>query len=95
MAFTGFEASVPIGEESRNPRRYVPWAVVGSIIIASGFMVIASFGIVNGFGTGFNANFAGAPVGAFFELAQRLWGPAWVLLLVVLGNSCFGGVLAC
>ena len=95
MAFTGFEASVPIGEESRNPRRYVPWAVVGSIIIASAFMVIASFGIVNGFGTDFDANFAGAPVGAFFELAQRLWGPAWVLLLVVLGNSCFGGVLAC
>ena len=95
MAFTGFEASVPIGEESRNPRRYVPWAVIGSIIIASGFMVFASFGIVNGFGTGFDANFAGAPVGAFFTLAQRLWGDGWVLILIVLGNSCFGGLLAC
>ena len=95
MAFTGFEASVPIGEESRNPRRYVPWAVIGSIIIASGFMVVASFGIVNGFGSGFDANFAGAPVGAFFTLAQRLWGGGWVLILVVLANSCFGGLLAC
>ena len=95
MAFTGFEASVPIGEESRNPRRYVPWAVIGSIIIASGFMVFASFGIVNGFGSGFDANFAGAPVGAFFTLAQRLWGGGWVLILIVLGNSCFGGLLAC
>jgi len=95
MAFTGFEASVPIGEESRNPRRYVPWAVIGSIIIASGFMVFASVGIVNGFGSGFDANFAGAPVGAFFTLAQRLWGSGWVLILIVLGNSCFGGLLAC
>jgi amino acid transporter len=96
MAFTGFEAAVPIGEESRNPRKYVPWAVVGSIVIASLFLVLASFGIVNGFGlNNFDSGFAGQPVGAFFTLAERLWGPGWIILLIVLGNSCFGGVLAC
>ncbi len=96
MAYTGFEAAVPVGEESRNPRKYVPWAVIGSIVIASLFMVVASFGIVNGYGIAqFDKGFAGAPVGAFFDLAQRLWGPGWIILLIVLGNSCFGGVLAC
>src|SRR5919198_134759 len=30
LAFIGFEASAPLGEEARNPRRTVPFAVVGS-----------------------------------------------------------------
>ncbi len=32
LAFIGFEAAAPLGEEARNPRRTVPRAVVGSAI---------------------------------------------------------------
>ena len=39
LAFIGFEASAPLGEEARNPRRTVPRAVVGSAIAIGIFYV--------------------------------------------------------
>src|SRR5438093_4050933 len=51
LAFIGFEASAPLGEEARNPRRTVPRAVVGSAIVIGLFYVLCSYAWV--FGAGF------------------------------------------
>jgi amino acid transporter len=94
-AFTGFESVVPLGEESKNPRKYVPWAVVGSVVVAVIFIALATWGLVNGWGiNNFDSGFGNAPVGAFFDLAQRYWGGLWILLLLALTNSTFGGYMA-
>ena len=34
FVFTGFEQATQIGGESRNPQRDLPWAVIGSVLIA-------------------------------------------------------------
>lgn len=96
FAFTGFEAVVPIAEETRNPRRTVPMAIIVSVVIVGVFFLVATFGLVTGWGVDtFDKGFGGQPVGAFFTLGERLWGPGWVLLLLVLINSGFGLALAC
>ena len=57
LAFIGFEASAPLGEEAKNPRRTVPRAVVGSALAIGLFYVLCSYAWV--FGAGFN-NFVDA-----------------------------------
>src|SRR4029450_196447 len=52
LAFIGFEAAAPLGEEARNPRRTIPRAVIGSALIVGLFYVFSSYAWV--IGTGFN-----------------------------------------
>lgn len=50
LAFGGFEASAPLAEETRNPRRNVPIAVVGAVVISGLIYVLGSYSIVTAFG---------------------------------------------
>ena len=43
LAFFGFEAAAPLGEEARDPRRTTPRAVVGSTLIVGLFYVLTSY----------------------------------------------------
>src|ERR687886_1211531 len=52
LAFIGFEASAPLGEEAKHPRWTVPRAVVGSAIAIGVFYVLCSYAWV--VGTGFS-----------------------------------------
>jgi amino acid transporter len=50
VAFGGFEASAPLAEETANPRRNVPIALVGSVVISGLIYVIGSYAVISGFG---------------------------------------------
>ncbi len=52
LAFGGFEASAPLAEETRNPRRNVPIAVIGAVLISGVIYVLGSYALVIAFGTG-------------------------------------------
>ncbi|MGN6190486.1 MAG: APC family permease [Conexibacter sp.] len=93
FTYAGFESVAPLAEESRDPRRILPRAVVLSLTIAIVFMLITSWGVLVGYGTDrVDALVAdGSPV---FALAHRVWGGAWVLLIVAFVNSCLGVGLA-
>src|SRR5580700_6301129 len=52
LAFGGFEAAAPLAEETRNPRRNVPMAVVGAVIISGIIYVVGSYALVTAFGVG-------------------------------------------
>ena len=52
LAFGGFEASAPLAEETHNPRRNVPIAVIGAVLISGVIYVLGSYAIVIAFGTG-------------------------------------------
>jgi amino acid transporter len=46
FAFTGFEQATQIGGESRNPKRDIPFAVVGSILIAGVIYILVQFAFI-------------------------------------------------
>jgi len=86
LAFIGFEASAPLGEEAKNPRRTVPRAVIGSAIAIGLFYVLCSYAWV--FGAGFN-NFVAQATGAdpWRNLGKVFWGTGWVVVFLAICNS--------
>ena len=87
LAFIGFEASAPLGEEAKNPRRTVPRAVVGSAIAIGIFYVLCSYAWV--FGAGFDnfVNQATTNADPWRNLATVFWGGGWVLVFLAICNS--------
>jgi amino acid transporter len=52
LSFAGFEGAATLGEETANPRRAIPIAVLGTVILAGLFYAFASYVQVIGFGLG-------------------------------------------
>jgi amino acid transporter len=52
LSFAGFEGAATLGEETGNPNRAIPIAVLGTVILAGVFYVFASYVQVVGFGLG-------------------------------------------
>src|SRR5579859_4769968 len=52
LAFGGFEAAAPLAEETRDPRRNVPLAVVGAVVVSGIIYVLGSYALVTAFGVG-------------------------------------------
>ena len=50
LAFGGFEAAAPLAEETRNPRRNVPVAVIGAVVVSGIIYVVGSYALVTAFG---------------------------------------------
>src|SRR5579859_3363248 len=95
FAFTGFESAAAIGEESREPRRLIPAAIVGSVVMLGVFYVITAWGLQIGWGTAHLTALANSPTAPAFVLAKHLWGIGWVIVLIALLNSGIGVCIAC
>jgi amino acid transporter len=52
LAFGGFEAAAPLAEETRHPRRNVPIAVLGAVVVSGIIYVVGSYALVTSFGVG-------------------------------------------
>jgi amino acid transporter len=52
LSFAGFEGAATLGEETGDPNRAIPLAVIGTVILAGVFYVFASYVQVVGFGLG-------------------------------------------
>lgn len=84
LAFGGFEAAAPLAEETRNPRRAVPVAVIGAVLISGILYVLGSFALVTAFGTGHAGALAADPNP--FHTAARAFIPflaplvTWIFL---------------
>ena len=87
LAFIGFEAAAPLGEEAKHPRRTVPLAVVGSAIAIGLFYVLCSYAWV--FGAGFDGFVKQATTNPdpWRSLAKVFWGGGWVLVFLAICNS--------
>ncbi len=95
FAITGWDAAAPLAEESRDPKRTVPRAVMGSILIMGVFLVLVSWGQTSGWGTDKLTAFAGSAQLPAFVLGQRFWGGAWWIVLFALFNSAIAVSIAC
>src|SRR5215212_4563837 len=94
LAFIGFEAAAPMGEEARNPRRTVPRAVVLSCISIGLFYVLCSYAWV--IGTGFG-NFTAdtlAEANPWRTLGTIFWSSGWVLIFFAIVNSALANANA-
>jgi amino acid transporter len=94
LAFIGFEASLPLAEETRDPRRTIPRAVLLSCVLIGVFYLICYYGAMVYFGPGVAAD----PKNGFFAfnggdpwdgLASKVWGPFSILVLIAIVNSAF------
>ncbi len=50
LSFAGFEGAATLGEETNRPRRNVPIALIGTLLVSGSFFVLISYAQVLGFG---------------------------------------------
>jgi amino acid transporter len=95
FAFTGWEGAAAIAEEARNPRKTIPRAIFGSILLLGAFYVFSAWGIQIGWGTQHLNDLARSATNPAIVLAHRVWGPGWVLVLLALLNSGIAVCIGC
>jgi amino acid transporter len=95
QGLTGWEAAVPLAEETENPRRNVPRSIMASILIIGVMLVIAQWGQVVGWGTDKLPDLIKTEQVPALVIAHRVWGPLWWLTLLAMITSVLGASLAC
>jgi len=95
FAFSGWESTGPLAEESKNPKRNVPIGLVGSVVVLTVYFVFVTWGYLVGIGVSKVGSIPTASAFPVATLAQRVWGGAWVLLLFALLNSAIALSIAC
>jgi amino acid transporter len=93
-AYVGWEAAAPIAEESDNPERNVPRAMIIASVISLILFVFTFWGLIIGWGTSAIASLATSQGLPPIVLAQRFWGPAWIIVLLVMFNSTLGSMIS-
>jgi len=89
LIFVGFETAANLAEETAEPKRAIPRAVLGAVVIVSVFYVIAAYTEVAGFGFDLavitSPEVAGAPLFALGAPGSPAGSEFWLkaLLLVV------------
>ena len=87
LAFIGFEAAAPLGEEAKRPRYTIPRAVIGSCLAIGIFYFICSIAWVAGTGFDKFTQDTLAQANPWRHLAEIFWGTGWVLIFLAIINS--------
>ena len=94
LAFIGFEAALPLAEETKDPKRTIPRAVILSCVLIGVFYLICYYAAIVYFGP----KVAADPKNGFFlfnnldpwdGIAAKVWGPVSILVLLAIINSAF------
>jgi amino acid transporter len=95
FALNGWDGAVPLAEESRDPKRVVPRAVILALVIMGFFLIICAWGIISGWGVSNIHSFATSSEAPYIILAKRFWSSAGVpILLLALLNSALAVTVA-
>jgi amino acid transporter len=95
LCFAGFEGAATLGEETVNPRRNIPIALLGTVLGSGVFFIFVAYCEVIGFGPAGIKDLASsqAPLN---DLALRYTTPQLAIALdLAAATSCFCGVLGC
>jgi len=85
-----------MAEESENPTKNVPRALVGSVVLFGIFIVIVQWGVMIGWGTDRFADMAKPGIELpGITLAKQFWSGAWGILLLMLVSSVIAVSIAC
>ncbi|MHB1808733.1 MAG: APC family permease [Solirubrobacteraceae bacterium] len=94
LSFIGFEISATMAEETREPRRAVPRAVIGCTLALGALYVIGSYAVVIGFGTNHVKTLA-SNAAVFDTLTSRyVTGSAAIVVDLILINALVGATIA-
>jgi amino acid transporter len=94
LAFIGFDGAAAVAEETKNPKRNIPRALIYSALAMGAFWLFCYYAAVVYWGptkiidpkSGFIVFNGGDP---WSGMAQNLWGGAWVLILFAVLVSAF------
>ncbi len=90
LAFIGFEASAPLAEEARDPKRTIQIAVVVSCLVIGLFYVFTTYAgdVFSGPDkfVSFGTLGGGSP---WIQLGRDAWGLGWVVVFLAIVNSTF------
>lgn len=95
FALTGWEGVAPLAEESKDPKRNLPKAIMYSIIAMGTFLVFCSWSLLIGWGTNNINSFVRSVENPAFILARKFWGNGWIIILFALINSMLAVAIAC
>jgi len=97
LSFAGFEAASTLGEETANPRRDIPRAIIGTAIFGGIFFVVVTAIEMMGFGTDPAGVKAFINSGSLMGDLGTSYIAAWVGDVITIGAtiSAFGCCLAC
>lgn len=89
LAFIGFEASAPLGEEAKDPRKTIPRAVILSAVLIGLFYLFSYYAASVYFGPhrmagSFLSFNNGDP---WTGMAKKVWGIGWILVFLAVANS--------
>src|SRR6266581_2138907 len=93
LAFAGFESSAPLAEESQNPRRTVPRAIVLAVVMIGLFYVFCSYAGVVGWGFNKITTYVSDP-DPWATMAARVWGPFEFIVSLAILNSALANANA-
>lgn len=80
--FAGFESAATLAEETANPKRAMPIAIIGSVTLAAGFYVIVTYAYAIGFGVRGGEQW-GKDATVLLTMANRYAG-TWLVPIVFL-----------
>jgi amino acid transporter len=94
FSFVGFESAATLAKESSNPQRNVPFAVIGSCVVAGIFFCVMAYCMVLGMSD--NAGAIGGSASPFADMTNKA-GLPWAAAIVYFAAmiSAFACALAC
>lgn len=94
FAITGWEGAAPAAEETVDPRRNIPRALIAAVVVTGVFFVFVTWGLQVGWGVNDSNGFGSSTESPALVLAQKFWGNAWVIVLLALINSVLAVAVA-
>src|SRR5947209_14827459 len=95
LSFIGFETAARLGEETRNPRRNIPRAVYGSMLVVGAFYIIMAYAAVMGYGPDKMVSGYAHDAAPFDTIARAFGGNTLAVLVDIAGIlSFFSAALA-
>lgn len=94
LAFTGFEIASTFGEEAKNPRRTVKYAIVLSALLIGLVLIFATYASVVGTNGHLIRDFNASGGDLWNQLGHKFWGVGWLLIVFALLNSIIANAIA-
>jgi amino acid transporter len=97
LSFAGFEAAATLGEETRDPRRSIPRAILGVAVFGGIYFVFVTAVEMMGFGTDAKGVAAFGASSSLLGDLGSVYITSWIGDVITLGTaiSAFGCILAC
>ncbi|HEY3034691.1 MAG TPA: APC family permease [Streptosporangiaceae bacterium] len=88
LAFGGFEGAAPLAEETRDPRRLIPRAILIATLCIGALYVFTTYAVDVAFGPAQFHNFTTGTGAASWEgMARSLYGIFWLFVFLAIVNS--------